>query len=104
MPTMTSATIISTSVNPARCVFVGPPDRELFDPASDPDDVFVSFRRSKVCDHSAIEAIHAVSEKYRALGKRLHITHLDVACSKVLEKAGDIVEQQYYATVPSGHS
>jgi len=78
--------------------------KELFDPAGDPDDVYVSFRRSKVCDHSAIEAIHSVSEKYRALDKRLHITHLDPACSKVLEKAGDLVEQQYYATAPSGHS
>ena len=27
-----------------------------------------------------------------ALGKRLHITHLDPACSKVLMKAGDLVE------------
>jgi SulP family sulfate permease len=78
--------------------------KELFDPSSDPDDTYVSFRRSKVCDHSAIEAIHSVSEKYRALNKRLHITHLDPACSKVLEKAGDLVENQYYATVSSGHS
>ncbi|MGI9240323.1 MAG: SulP family inorganic anion transporter [Verrucomicrobiales bacterium] len=78
--------------------------KELFDTAGDPEDVYVSFRRSKVCDHSAIEAIHSVSEKYRALDKRLHITHLDPACSKVLEKAGDLVEQQYFASVPSGHS
>ena len=78
--------------------------KELFDPASDPDDVYVSFRRSKVCDHSAIEAIHAVSEKYRALGKRLHLTHLDPGCSAVLLKAGDIVENQYFASVSSGHS
>ena len=77
--------------------------KELFSPADDPDDVYISFRRSKVCDHSAIEAIHSVSEKYRALGKRLHITHLDAACSKVLEKAGDLVENQYFATVSSGH-
>lgn len=77
--------------------------KELFQPAEDPVDVYVSFRRSKVCDHSAIQAIHAVSEKYRLLGKRLHLTHLDPACSKVLLKAGDIVEQQYYSKVASGH-
>ena len=75
----------------------------LFNPAEDPDDVFVSFRRSKVCDHSAIEAIHSVSERYRALGKRLHLTDLDPACSKVLQKAGDLVEAQYFAKVSIGH-
>lgn len=78
--------------------------KELFNPNEDPDDVYISFRRSKVCDHSAIEAIHSMSQKYRTLGKRLHITHLDPACSKVLLKAGDIVENQYYSTVGSGHS
>ena len=77
--------------------------KELFNPADDPEDIYVSFRRSKVCDHSAIEAIHSVSEKYRSLGKRLHLTHLDVACSTILQKAGDIVENQYYARVSSGH-
>ncbi|MFT4546451.1 MAG: SulP family sulfate permease [Pseudoalteromonas tetraodonis] len=78
--------------------------KELFDPANDPDDTYVSFRRSKVCDHSAIEAIHSISVKYRALDKRLHITHLDPTCSAILEKAGDLVENQYYASVSSGHS
>ena len=68
-----------------------------------PDDVYVSFRRSKVCDHSAIEAVHNVSEKYRALGKRLHLTHLDPACSKVLTKAGDLVETQYFGNISAGH-
>ncbi|NCF88199.1 MAG: SulP family inorganic anion transporter [Verrucomicrobiaceae bacterium] len=77
--------------------------KDLFNPTADPDDVYISFRRSKVCDHSAIEAIHSVSEKYRALGKRLHLTHLDAGCSKVLEKAGDLVEAQYYAKVSGGH-
>ncbi|MEM7384119.1 MAG: SulP family inorganic anion transporter [Verrucomicrobiota bacterium] len=76
--------------------------KDLFDPAGDPDDVYVSFRRSKVCDHSAIEAIQNMSEKYRALGKRLHLTHLDPACSKVLLKAGNLVEQQYYSFVSGG--
>lgn len=77
--------------------------KELFNPAKDPDDVYVSFRRSKVCDHSAIEAIHSVSEKYRAQGKRLHLTHLDPACSKILKKAGDLVEAQYFGKISAGH-
>lgn len=78
------------------------PFKDLFNPKDDPDDIYVSFRRSKVCDHSAIEAIHNVSERYRSLGKRLHLTHLDPGCSKVLNKAGDLVETQYYAKVAAG--
>lgn len=76
--------------------------KELFTPAEDPDDVYLSFRRSKVCDHSAIEAIHAVSERYRTLGKRLHLTHLDASCSKILNKAGDLVEDEYFSRTGGG--
>ena len=58
--------------------------------------MYLSFARSKVCDHSAIEAIHTVSVKYRKLGKRLHLHDLAPDCSKMLMKAGDLVEGQYY--------
>ena len=77
--------------------------KELFNPAEDPDDVYLSFANTKVCDHSAIEAIHSMSVKYRALGKRLHLHDLAPDCSKLLEKAGDLVEGQYYGKVSGGH-
>ena len=73
--------------------------------ATDPDDVYVydSFRRSKICDHSAIEAVHNVSERYRSIGERLQLTHLDHACSDILTKTGDLVETQFYGKVSGGH-
>lgn len=77
--------------------------KDLFSPAEDPDDVYLSFAKSKVCDHSAIEAIHSMSEKYRQLGKRLHLHDLAPACSKLLSKAGDLVEGQFYGKVSGGH-
>jgi SulP family sulfate permease len=77
--------------------------KELFTPADDPDDVHLSFANSKVCDHSAIEAIHSMSEKYRSHGKRLHLHDLAPGCSKLLLKAGDLVEGQYYGKVGGGH-
>lgn len=77
--------------------------KELFTPADDPDDVYLSFANTKVCDHSAIEAIHSMSEKYRKLGKRLHLHDLAPDCSKLLLKAGDLVEGQYYGKVSGGH-
>lgn len=77
--------------------------KELFSPNEDPDDVYLSFASSKVCDHSAIEAIHSMSEKYRKLGKRLHLLDLAPGCSKLLSKAGDLVEGQYYGKVTGAH-
>ena len=41
--------------------------------------------------------------KYRKLGKRLHLHDLSPACQKVLKKAGDLVEGQYYGKVSGGH-
>lgn len=66
--------------------------KELFDPTQDPDDVYLDFQRTRVHDHSGLDAIHAVSEKYKALGKRLHLLHLSEDCEILLKKAGDLVE------------
>ncbi|YCM44259.1 SulP family inorganic anion transporter [Verrucomicrobiaceae bacterium 227] len=77
--------------------------KDLFSPADDPENVYLNFRRSKVCDHSAIEAIHSMSEKYRALDKKLHLINLDAACSDILNKAGDLVEGEFYGKVSGGH-
>lgn len=66
--------------------------KDLFDPRADPDDVVVDFYYSRVYDQSGLEAINGLAEKYRALGKRLHLTHLSPECRKLLDKAGDMVE------------
>jgi SulP family sulfate permease len=66
--------------------------RDFFDPANDPDDVVIEFRNSRVVDHSAIEAIDALAEKYRKAGKTLHLRHLSEDCRLLLKKAGDMVE------------
>ena len=66
--------------------------KELFNPQEDPDAVVLDFKNSKVCDHSGIEAVHALSEKYKALKKTLHLKHLSPECSSLLKKAGDLVD------------
>ncbi len=68
---------------------------ELFNPQNDPDEVIVEFRHSRVADHSAIEAIDTLGERYKRAGKRLHIRHLSPECYQLLEKAGDLVEINY---------
>ncbi|KAF7769741.1 sulfate permease, SulP family [Pseudoalteromonas citrea] len=65
---------------------------ELFDVANDPADVIVEFKHSRVSDHSAIEAIDNLAEKYTKAGKKLHLRHLSQDCKDLLDKANDLVE------------
>lgn len=64
----------------------------LFTPKDDPEEVVVEFRRAKVVDHSAIEAIDALATRYQQVGKRLHLRHLSQDCLELLTKAKDMVE------------
>ncbi len=66
--------------------------RELFSPATDPDDVVIDFYFSRVYDQSGLEAINALAERYTKLGKRLHLRHLSEDCRRLLDRAGDLVE------------
>ncbi len=61
-------------------------------PSEDSDDVIVDFRNSRVCDHSGLEAIDTLAERFTNEGKTLHIRHLSPECRKLLVKAGDLVE------------
>ncbi|MDG2609110.1 sodium-independent anion transporter, partial [Vibrio parahaemolyticus] len=65
---------------------------ELFNAQGDPKDIIVDFADSRVTDHSAIEAIETLAERYAALGKTLHLRHLSPDCRKLLDKAGSLVE------------
>lgn len=65
---------------------------EAFDFRADPDDVYLDFADSKVVDHSALEAIDNLAEKYRSVNKTLHLRHLSPECRVLLKKAGDLVE------------
>jgi len=64
----------------------------LFTPKEDPDDVVVEFLRSKVVDHSALEAIDALATRYKAVGKRLHLRHLSPDCLELLSEARGMME------------
>jgi SulP family sulfate permease len=65
---------------------------ELFVPRDDPQDVIVEFQHARISDHSAIEAIDTLAERYTALGKVLHLRHLSPECRRLLRKAGSLVE------------
>jgi SulP family sulfate permease len=65
---------------------------DLFTPSEDPDEVIIEFQNSRVVDHSAIEAIDNLAEKYIRAGKKLHLRHLSPECKVLLTKAGNLVE------------
>ena len=66
--------------------------QDLFSVTADPDDVVIDFMESRVWDHSALEAIDSIAEKYTLAGKTLHLQHLSPDCASLLEKAKDMVE------------
>lgn len=66
--------------------------QEIFTPKEDTDDVVVDFKNSRVADHSAIEAIDKLAERYDRAGKRLHLKHVSQECQLLLKKAGPLVE------------
>ena len=65
---------------------------ERFDPNQDNQDVIIDFARSRVADHSGLEAIDTLAERYLNAGKTLHLVHLSEDCRRVLKKAAGLVE------------
>ncbi|WP_296638000.1 SulP family inorganic anion transporter [Polaribacter sp.] len=70
---------------------------EKFDVKNDPDQVEIDFVEARISDHSAIEAIFALVEKYQALNKKVILKHLSEDCKVLLYKASpifiDIIEE-----------
>jgi SulP family sulfate permease len=64
----------------------------LFDPSADPVEVVIDFLHSRVYDHSALDAIHKLTEKYAAAGKHLHLLNLSKECRQLLGNAAGVVE------------
>jgi len=59
---------------------------EKFDVANDPDRVEIDFIESRVSDHSAIQAVSNLVEKYQQAGKKVVLKHLSEECKVVLLK------------------
>lgn len=66
--------------------------REIFTPQDDPDLIYIEFKMTRVCDHSALEAINVVCAKYRALEKTVILTNLSADCQTLINKAKPIMD------------
>jgi len=64
----------------------------LFSPKDDPAEVVIDFKNARVKDHSALEAIDLLAERYTQQGKKLHLRHLSPDCLELLDKARGMIE------------
>ncbi|TNE27934.1 MAG: SulP family inorganic anion transporter [Bacteroidetes bacterium] len=55
-----------------------------FDPKNDPQKIEIDFIESRVSDHSGVEAIRNITNKYMELGKEVVLTHLSPECKDLL--------------------
>ena len=78
-----------------------------FDMENDPDEVIIDFRESRVADHSGIEAVNKLAQKYEQAGKKISLRHLSPDCRKLIHKADklihvDIIEDPEYTVAVDG--
>lgn len=64
-----------------------------FDVHGDPSKVVIDFMESRVSDHSALEALFNLVEKYEAVGKEIKIQHLSEECQRLMIKASPKLER-----------
>jgi SulP family sulfate permease len=70
--------------------------QEKFKVLEDPNEIIINFEESRVVDHSAIEALNKVTERYAKLGKKVHLKHLSSDCRSMLENASAIIDVNYW--------
>jgi len=60
---------------------------DKFDVKNDPENVEIDFIESRISDHSALEAIFSLVNKYEAEGKSIKLKHLSEDCKILLYKS-----------------
>jgi SulP family sulfate permease len=70
--------------------------QEKFDVQNDPSEIVIDFKESRIVDHSAIEAINKITERYSRAGKKLHLRHLSEDCRVLLDNAASLIEINHW--------
>ena len=65
---------------------------EKFDIQSDPHEVIIDFKESRIVDMSAIDAVNKITERYAKVNKTIHLKHLSTDCRQLLQNADKIIE------------
>lgn len=72
---------------------------EKFDVKQDPENIEIDFIESRVSDHSGIEALERIMDKYIDLGKSVTLTHLSPECQGLLKKANPNFEKYIHSSI-----
>ena len=81
---------------------------QKFDIQGDPEKVVIDFIESRVSDHSGMEAVENLADKYLKEGKQLRLRHLSPDCINLLIKGNpkfeeiierDIDDPRYYVVI-----
>lgn len=70
-----------------------------FDIPEDPKKIEIDFIESRVSDHSGIEAIENLIQKYKKLNKEVKLTHLSPECKILLLKANPSFDKNIEASI-----
>lgn len=65
---------------------------DKFDISSDPENIIIDFKYSRIADMSAIDALNKLTERYLIANKNLHLIHLSEDCKRLLNDADGIIE------------
>lgn len=65
---------------------------EKFDVHSDPQQVIIDFKESRINDMSAIDALDKITGRYAKLNKTVRLKHLSPDCRRLLSNAGSVIE------------
>ena len=65
---------------------------DKFDIETDPSEVIIDFRESRVNDMSAIDALNTLTKKYNDAGKTVHLKHLSSDCIQLLKNAEAVID------------
>jgi SulP family sulfate permease len=63
-----------------------------FNIQNDPSNIEIDFIESRVSDHSGIESIENLIQKYSKVNKKVKLTHLSPECKTLLLKANPLIE------------
>ena len=65
---------------------------EKFEVSTDPTQVIIDFKESRVADMSAIEALNTLTQRYHKEGKKVKLRHLSQDCINLLTNAEAIID------------
>jgi SulP family sulfate permease len=66
--------------------------KDIFQIQEDPNEIAIDFNHARVYDHSGIEAIQNIAQRYGKINKKLHLLNLSKECQTLIGRADNIVE------------